>query len=960
MSQCSYFVCHGGGKAKSTHYLPGIVRLFLFAVLLLTQGYASAESPESLTVKTLDDGVIYVENAFTIVEISTQFGGRLQRLTVKDTGDNLLYWNATEFLGGLLDDKSTTAMPHELKILQQDSTTFRIELSVNQPNSTNIRKTLTFRGDTPTIRVDFRHENWGQASLRRSLFVRNFVRPGGVDITEADIYCLSTSGGIVQANSADLITFNDTSGQMIENIAAPWQAFVNRDRRQGLAFAYLDDSVEAYYSWRESVAYPTFEWFYRPLDAGMAMETSFMVVPVRLSAVSFANEQIVVNIPDTEGVIEVVATWEPQRNVVLHTKDLDADGHTVASYPAVDIGDLAAGRTNQIAYAPPGPAAKAAIRQYSIRSGEKDLATFHNTIKGKTFGTSGLLSPKETAAAKITPLAAWKKDKKWVPFIAEADTLRGYALYKYEGEDIGGPLTSMRFDIAPSLRESVFAGFKAVKDVGQVRVACLPNERITDQWLKQYVQVRLETSTPMPANRSGLKGKMYQLRPLESFSPKTDNEEKIWLTVYGKDVKPGEYAFDLQIKPAKGNAAILPVKVKVWPVKLPERRRVSLEAEHCLTLLPGCYYREDWSLEAIDAYTRNMAEHGVNFVQVYPFTNAVWGYIKIKGADENLAASIQKDPKLLHHRPLPELDFSFFNPWIDTALKNGLYCFSSYSTLTDPSFAPPEQTGGSSESINIDVWFWSEVHKYVQSRGYRPEDIYVKVLDEMPADQIPEMANIMQQMKRAGWKVYSTYSTIFRYPELTRLVDSASDMWQFGGWNYSEYSARCKNGDIDPTDEQWTYFGWGTAWRSYQAMRAPGWEAAFCRLDGFHSHEYYRWAELAVAAIVTIENNRPVDSPAFEGLADGLSDAQLLAELLHVLDKGASRRGLPANDSEAAAVLGRIVGSGDDATIPIQLVTGERAIRAMRVIDSENVAGTVRYRKARREILSILSDLQNN
>ena len=960
MLQCLHSGNRGSRKSQRGPHRPDTGWLLLFVGLFLAQGCIAAESRETLTVETLDDGVVRVENAFTIVEISPKFGGRLQRLTIKETGDNLLYWDAKEFLGGLLDDKSTTAMPHDVEILQQDGTQFRIALSVTQPNSTNIRKVLTFRGHTPAIRVDYRYENWGQESLSRALFVRNFIRPGGVDITEADIYCLSTSGGIVQANSDDLLKFSDTSGQMTENIAAPWQAFVNRDRRQGLAVAYLDDSVEAYYSWRESLAYPTFEWFYRSLPAGKAMETSLLIIPVRLSAVSFANEQVVVNMPDTEGVIEVTASWKPQENVILHARDLDADGQPVASYPAVDFGNLAAGRTKQVAYAPPGPAAKAAIRQYSIRSGEKDIATFHDTIKGNTFGTSGVLPAEAMPATKITPLAAWKKDKKWTPVITEADTDRGYALYKYEGDDIGRPLTSMRFDIAPRLRESAFAGFKAVKDIGQVEVTCLANEHVTDHWLSQNVQVRLETSTPMPANRSGLKGKMYQLRPLERFSPEVDKEEKIWLTVHGKDVKSGEYAFDLQIKPAKGDAAVLPVKVKVWPVKLPKRRRVSLEAEHCLTLLPGCYYREDWTLEAIDAYTRNMAEHGVNFVQVYPFTNAVWGYIKIKGADESLSASIQRDPNLLHHSPLPELDFSFFNPWIDTALKNGLYCFSSYATLTDRSLAPAEQTGGLSESINIDVWFWTEVRKYVLSRGYRPEDIYVKVLDEMPADQIPEMANIMQKMKQAGWKVYSTYSTIFRYPELTRMVDAVSDLWQFGGWNYSEYSARLKNGDIDPTDEQWTYFGWGTAWRSYQAMRAPGWEVAFCRLDGFHSHEYYRWAELAVAAIVTIENNRPVDSPAFEGLADGLSDAQLLAELLNYLDKGASKRGLPANDSEATAVLGPIVGSGETAIIPIQLVTGERAMKAMRVIDSENVAGTVRYRKARREILSILSDLQNN
>jgi hypothetical protein len=279
--------------------------------------------------------------------------------------------------------------------------------------------------------------------------------------------------------------------------------------------------------------------------------------------------------------------------------------------------------------------------------------------------------------------------------------------------------------------------------------------------------------------------------------------------------------------------------------------------------------------------------------------------------------------------------------------------------LTDRSLAPAEQAGGLSGATNIDVWFWGEVFKYIVSRGYRSEDIYIKVWDEVPTDQIPAMTKIMQQMKQAGWKTYSTYSTLFRYPELTRMVSNASDMWQFGGWNADEYKTRLTDGDVDPTDEVWTYFGWGTTWRTYQAMRAPGWEVAFCHLDGFHNHEYYRWTELAIAAIVTIEKNRPIDSPAFEGLADGLSDAQLLAELLYHLDKGVSKRGMPANDSDASVVLGRIVGSSNAAILPIQLVTGERAIKAMQVLDSESTVGTIRYRKARREVLSALAYLQN-
>ncbi|MBI4024605.1 MAG: hypothetical protein HY360_06460, partial [Verrucomicrobia bacterium] len=97
--------------------------------------------------------------------------------------------------------------------------------------------------------------------------------------------------------------------------------------------------------------------------------------------------------------------------------------------------------------------------------------------------------------------------------------------------------------------------------------------------------------------------------------------------------------------------------------------------------------------------------------------------------------AVRKDQSFLDRDPLPNLDFSYFNPWLDTAFQSGLRRLMTNAGTVASVALPSER---------VAVWFWREVHRYVVSRGFRPEDVFMKVWDETPTDRIPSMARAME------------------------------------------------------------------------------------------------------------------------------------------------------------------------------------------------------------------------
>ena len=150
------------------------------------------------------------------------------------------------------------------------------------------------------------------------------------------------------------------------------------------------------------------------------------------------------------------------------------------------------------------------------------------------------------------------------------------------------------------------------------------------------------------------------------------------------------------------------------------------------------------------------------------------------------------------------------------------------------------------------------------------------------------------------------------------------------------------------------YQGWGATWIPYERNRRPGWFAAAAGLDGYHVHVYYRWHKLD--AIIFPSPEGPGGSPAWEGMRDGMSDAQYvalarrwIARLERASGKDASLR--PVAES-AQAKLRRVVGAAD-SLIP----TVRKRSRLVWVERIDELAIPT-AEKAREQVLGILDELQ--
>ena len=91
-----------------------------------------------------------------------------------------------------------------------------------------------------------------------------------------------------------------------------------------------------------------------------------------------------------------------------------------------------------------------------------------------------------------------------------------------------------------------------------------------------------------------------------------------------------------------------------------------------------------------------------------------------------------------------------------------------------------------------------------------------------------------------------------------------------------------------------------------------------------------------------------------------MADAQLLAELLHRLDRGKNLWGRLADATKTSAeVIGPICGSADGAVLPIRILPGERGMAWVGVVDAESQKGAARYRAARRAVLKLLAETED-
>lgn len=895
-----------------------------------------------------DERIVTLENEHLRLVIFSDLGGRIGHMIDLATGEDLLYWDLSPDAvyggqGGALDDRLNTFEQYAAELPADDPGAVRLVYDVE---GVRIEKTVSLRPGASSIRIDYRFANASQRDLADySVMTKNFLTPSGGPVTADDLYCIPTSRGVRRIPAFSGSWNYPELREKFKRDVGPWNAMVSTTDHRALAAAFSSDYFRWFYYWKGGIDYPTYEWVYQPLPAGMQSEVSiFWHIARGLDGVSHADERVVANTERSDAglVTSVFAGAEALTGATLETEVQRLPDEGAETLAAVALPDIPLAQVGSVAIPwQPGDGTWV-VRQRIVRGGAV-VSEWEEPIEVGAPSGEYVREPSFPAVAQIAPLPGWERIVvQDLVQPTDADRARGFVAYLDEfapEAERGRHVERVTLDMGRGEIKSIGLRIRALEPLDNVAVTATPGDLGAGQ-IEVFGVEEIDVSNEA-AGKSNLIGRKLIPWPLTDLEP--GEEAEVWLRVRTSDSDAGRRTAALSIRSRGREAVPIEVALNVRPVALPRPLLISHEAEHQLMGLPGCWNAEEgrWNEEVVERYARDLGEHNVDFEQGF------WGWFSYARQPEQvlLATTGETYRDFIAGNPdyanAPPLDFSYLNPVFDAAIRHGLVRFSTNSSGGLP---PTEQTG----------WLMAEAARYLRDRGYPDRDIWCKHLDEQPATTFPRMVEEVQWLREHGFRPFSTFHNVLANPSHMAVLNPAFDLFQGGFSRQEDVAARLGDGTLEPTDETWMYQGWGATWYSYAQNRRPGWFAAAAGLDGYHTHVYYRWS--STDAVIFPTEQGPESSPAWEAMRDGLSDAQWVAlarRWIERLDRASARRpALGPVVVEARRRLGEAIGG---SAALIHLTERREGLHWVeRLVDFDVPTADA----ARAVVLDLLADLQ--
>lgn len=863
-----------------------------------------------------ETNAVRIENSYYEIVVVPDSGGRIfywknkksgvenVNIKIPDSRNEKLYFD------GMLDDRGEFwNSPYEFYLEQPDENTVVLLLNCTDPGRKfTVIKKLIFQADSPVIRLEYRYENRSDVNISGfDIGVRNFVYPaGGGGITKRDRYIFPSTHGIrriigYEKREESGRPMPELGSKLARSIGAPWHALLNIDNQSGIAVSHEDNYYGGWYVWKSEVEHSTYEWTFCDLPAGHSRRTVTNLIQLdRVSGLCFASPDIlVIGKPELDGKklkyhLAVRPLTVPGGKYELRLSLRNVTGIWTAP-PVKQSFEAALYKDTPLPLEFELPADGLYEIQAEVLDGKKHVAGWVESIpSGDKINTLPLYEIKYRGGTENTLIPGWCAPP--MPVLQAADKECAFAACRPLTENTYRELDRLDLDLAANEFESC-------------EIVVVPNRsksgisaRLTGIPAGLPVQLRYQEMVRIDGADSGLDARYGRiLRPGNRVSGEEPNS--FWLTVGGGKVEPGRYSFHIDLINTAGDEVRIPVTVNVRAFSLPRRPLVSLEAEGSLFSFPGTRQPE-----ILAAWIDNQASHGIDFIQDAGKPRN-WNY------------------KLLDY-------------YFDRAMDKGLVRYKDSRYDISPPKPGEEQR-------------WRDLAAYLYAKGFQKRDLFVKILDEQTVDKFPAMAKTGAWLRECGFRPFSTFHLLMGKPEQLKILKPSFEMFQGGFTNRADYAARLKEGLIQPDDILLDYTGWGTCYQLYAAMLHPGFKTAALELPMFHNHEYMRGGNRRLVAniIMVDENDRPLDSAAFEGLRDGMDFANLCAlyrQWRKLLASDASVMPLPAElDREYASLF-----EGADAICPIR----ETIAYGMK-LDSVSPVSLEQYQAARQKIFSILDRL---
>jgi hypothetical protein len=278
---------------------------------------------------------------------------------------------------------------------------------------------------------------------------------------------------------------------------------------------------------------------------------------------------------------------------------------------------------------------------------------------------------------------------------------------------------------------------------------------------------------------------------------------------------------------------------------------------------------------------------------------------------------------LIKENALPQLDFSYFDPFVETPLLAGMpyFHFNFKNLPTDwigyarDITGDPKLVPDSPRHIAVKRWLLRQIVQYLHGKGITK--IVCFIADEIGPDEIPDVLRRAQLLHEFGIRVeFTATGQTGQKREFISALNPAIDRWIWNTVILPQAQAILKtDAPIDKTDTQWNYVAdWHRA--PYVFNRTRGAFCAYHDLDGLMIHGYLRWYPNGGAVFDAPAG--PIDTEGWEGARDGIEDARYWKRAQFLLRAAKKNPALAAEVARIEKQMARWVAPDGAALVDLQ------------------------------------------
>jgi len=532
---------------------------------------------------------------------------------------------------------------------------------------------------------------------------------------------------------------------------------------------------------------------------------------------------------------------------------------------------------------------------------------------------------------------------------------------------------SLHADMALDEYETLQLNVTPLTNVGEANWS-FESDRFPLQNVRLFVQERPDP-IPWPKDPALAREAPYWLMPPEYVDPRGKSQFStvkgetriLWIKVSSFGVAPGDYRVALDLSFANGPAVSVPISLSLYPVRMPRRRLISLEAA-------GQVYGDVNDPEPALRFTRNLESHGFEWTLVNAWRTE---FVRLVGEPQRKfdVKLVTEIAQRLKNGNAPMADFSALDPWMEQAIGHGLVNVSTGSTWYYLDGVLRNSALDEADRDLVRTWFAREAARYLREKGVRLA--VASIGDELGEEEIRERwLPWAIKMHQAGWDCTSTFSGEHHLkPEVNDLIYPYVKLWTLNRSLMPSFVTKLRNGALRIRDDAilGTYGageGRGSEHRKpLSASRFLGWESWMWGIRNCAPNPYFKgWiyyadytnrdlgvaGERFVSYIKKDDLAVPLaDCPFLEGIREGMEEGNLCAILTWYLERMGAAGGKSAEKArDVRQRLAKVVGNSPDCVLRWKEEASSRLpVRRFEATNED-------FRRAKRAVLDLLAEIR--